>query len=176
VCGVTVPPLTVWHTFALENIGNHYLCGGPCDKNDAASLLLFARLDYAHGRDMVLPNRQFFRARQEADMYRRLVKQDWGDIHAACKEYVDHCMRSQSRWQNGEGGKPAAVPYQWHLVRMLSMGDPAKIEDAWNTAYAVARCMFDAQAEMAGDRSLLTTVSQEMEDNWEHYKPQEETA
>jgi hypothetical protein len=85
-------------------------------------------------------------------------------------------MRTMSRWRNGESGKPAAVPYQWHLVRMLSMGDPTKIDAAWNTPYSVARCMYDAQAEMSGDQTLMTPEAQEMEDNWEHYKPQEETA
>ena len=50
VCGVSVPSLSLWHTFALENIGNRYLCPGkPPTKDDATSLLIFAKQDRAGG-------------------------------------------------------------------------------------------------------------------------------
>jgi len=168
VCGVTVPALTVWHTFALESIGNPYLCGGAVGKDAASALLLFARHDRAGGRRLLLA--PHYRVRQMRRMYRRLRKLDPGAIHAACSEYVDTCTRGASRWQKGGTGHPCAVPYQWHMVFRLSGGDPARLEAAWNLPYAVARCLCDAAAEQNGDDSILSIRAQEMEDNWPAYE------
>jgi len=168
VCGVSVPPLSVWHTFALENIGNAYLRGGAVDQDSAASLLLFAQHDYAGGRKLLLM--PYYRAKMIARMYRRLRKIPLEDIHAACGEYVEECMRSASRF-NADGGKPCAVPYQWHIVAKLSEGNPAGIDAAWNMPYSTARCLYDAGAEAGGDGSVMSAASQEMEDNWEDYEP-----
>ena len=171
VCGVTVPSLSVWHTFALENIGNHYLCGGSLDKDDAASLLLIASRDHRTGRRLVHADN--YRARSMRRIHRVLNRMEWEQVDAACREYVDSCMRIPSRWQSGDG-KASGVPYQWHLVRLLSAGDPSKIDTAWNTSYAVARCVYDADAESKGDASIMSPAAQEMEDNWPDYKDQTE--
>ena len=55
VCGVDVPSLTVWHGYALENIGNRFVLAGdvPPDKDDCASLLMFAMGDMDHGRRLM---------------------------------------------------------------------------------------------------------------------------
>ena len=171
VCGVTVPSLSVWHTFALENIGNHYLCGGSLDKDDAASLLLIASKDHRAGRRLFHADN--YRARAMRRIHRVLKRMEWERVDAACREYVDSCMRISSRWRSGDG-KASGVPYQWHLVRLLSAGDPAKLDAAWNTSYAVARCVYDAHAESKGDTSIMSPAAQEMEDNWEDYKDQTE--
>jgi len=160
VCGVKCPPLTVWHTFALENIGNSYLVGGPVGKDAASSLLLFAKHDRAGGRKLILMPR--FREREMQRMYRRLKDQDADMVHAACTEYVASCMRGASRWQKC-GWKPYAVPYQWHIVARL--GDAA-----WDMPYAEARCRCDALAEASGDDSIMSVRAQEMEDNWADYE------
>jgi len=172
VCGVTVPSLSVWHTFALENIGNHYLCGGSLDKDDAASLLLIASRDHRGGRRLFHADR--YRIKAMKRIHRILNRMEWDQVDAACREYVDSCMRTPSRWNSG-GGKPSGVPYQWHLIGKLSGGDPTKFEAAWNTPYAVARCVFDAYSESKGDSSIMTPAAQEMEDNWSEYKNQAET-
>jgi hypothetical protein len=159
VCGVKCPALTVWHTFALEQIGNPYLCGGPVDHDAAAALLLFARHERAGGRKlMLMPH---YRARQMRRMFRMLRGIPGDEIHAACSEYVEVCTRGISRWRKN-GSKPAAVPYQWHMV--------ARIGDrAWDMPYAYARAVCDALAEQAGDDSIMTLAAQEMEDNWPEY-------
>ena len=109
VCGVIVPSLSVWHTFALENIGNQYLCGGACDKDDAASLLMFASLDMQDGRQLLMPHRQFLRRRHLKKMWRRLRKKKWDNIDAACDEYVKSCMRTVSRWSKGGGSRESLL-------------------------------------------------------------------
>jgi len=159
VCGVSCPALTVWHTFALEQIGNPYWCGGTVDIDAAAALLLFASHNRAGCRRlMLMPH---YRARQMARMHRRLRRLAFGAIHAACDEYVAVCTRGISRWQKG-GGKPCAVPIQWHIVARVG-------ERAWDMPYAYARCLCDAMAEQAGDDSIMSPAAQEMEDNWTDY-------
>lgn len=165
VCGVIVPPLSVWHTFALENIGNAYLCGGPVDKDSAASLLLFAQHDYQGGRRLMIEAK--FRTRAIRRMHKVLRKLPEQQVHDACTEYVDVCMRTPSRFHESTGGKPCAVPYQWHIVVRLSGGDPARMESVWNMPYSRARCLYDAMAEQNGDGSIMSARAQEMEDNWD---------
>ena len=108
-------------------------------------------------------------------VHRVLNRMEWEEVDAACREYVDSCMRVASRWQSGDGGKASGVPYQWHLLKALSGGDPEKMEAAWNTPYAVGRCMFDAYAESKGDTNVMSSAAQEMEDNWEDYEGVEGT-
>lgn len=167
VCGIRVPSLTVWHTFALENVGNAYLLGRTPDRDDAAGLLLFASHGYVAGKRMMLDAK--YRARRILRMYRYLRRREWQEVDAACREYVQTCTRTTSRWQKGDS-KPAAVPYQWHLVRVLTGGDVRRLVAAWDTPYAVAKCLYDAGAEAAGDDSLMSPAAQEMEDNWDDYK------
>lgn len=163
VCGVFVPSLTVWHTLALESIGCHYLVGGPCDRDDAASLLLFAGRDYREGRRLMLA--QHYRARAMRRMFRKLRRVEWLNLHAACLEYAETCLRSPRRWEReGKGGKAAAVPYQWHLLAYLTAGRADGIEAAWNTPYATAICLFDAAAEAKGDDTLMAPEHERLDD------------
>lgn len=162
VCGVVVPSLTVWHVFALENIGNAYLCGGRVDKDAAAALLLIASRDRDAGRELLQPHRENARRSAVRRIYRKLRKVNDSDVVAACSEYVDTCLRGVSRWQKG-GGRPCAVPYAWHIIARLG-------SDAWDCTYAEARCVCDALAEQAGDDSIMSIQAQEMEDNWSHYE------
>jgi len=159
VCGVHVPALTVWHTFALEQIGNPYMCGGSVTKDSAAALMVIARQNMRTGKRLMLDAN--YRFRETACIARKLRRYDLPTIHAACSEYVDVCTRGISRWQKG-GGKACAVPFQWHMV--------ARIGDrAWDMPYAYARAVCDAMAEQAGDDSIMSTAAQEMEDNWSEY-------
>ena len=172
VCGVAVPSLSVWHTFALENIGNRYLCGGRQDptQDDAASLLLIAKLDMRGGQRLIACDN--YRTRETTRLYRRLRKVDAGALDVACREYVETCTRGVSRWNRS--GKKCAVPYQFHIVRqMADFG--ITVDDAWNTPYALARCYHDAAAEVSGDDSIMDPRAQEMEDNWDDYKDSTET-
>lgn len=161
VAGIKVPSLSVWHTFALESIGNPYLCeGGMPDRDAAASLLLFASRGRDAGRKLVLVERE--RERAVRDICRDL-RGEWSDIDAACREYVNTCLRAPRRWQKKETtGKPYHAPYQWHLVRLLSRFMP--YQAAWDFPYSEARCIFDAQAEADGDESLMSPAQQQKDD------------
>ena len=161
VCGIIAPSLTVWHTFALENIGNCYLRGGRPDQDDAASLLLFARTDMEGGLKLIA--KDLHRTRQMHSIYRKLRKADPADLDIACRDYVDTCTRSASRWERA--GKGCAVPYQFHIVRRLALYG-LSIAEAWGTPYALARCYHDAASEADGVVSIMSPAAQEMEDNW----------
>lgn len=158
VCGVTVPSLSVWHTFALENIGNRYLCGGPCDRDDAAGLLLFAKHDMAGGRRLMQPQRVNFRKRETSKIHGILKKMDFKESDAACLEYVETCLRTVGRYEGK--GKPSGAPYQFQIVRVIALGNPSQLETAWNMPYAQARCMYDAYAESEGDKLMMTPAAQ----------------
>lgn len=163
VCGIRVPSLSVWLTFALEQIGNCYLLGGATDRDDAASLLLFASNDYATGKRLVLD--ESMRARELLSMHKALKRVDWSELHSACVDYTTSCLHTARRFQKADkGGKLCAVPYQWHIVARLSAGHPDAIVKAWNTPYATARCIFDAIAESSGDDSIMRPEYQKMDD------------
>lgn len=173
ICGVSVPALSVWHTFALEQVGNRFLLSLPADRDDAASLLMFARCDYRGGRRIIL--RQHHRMRLMARIGRKVQRVPWPEMHAACTDYVESCTRATSRWQRGDT-KPCAVPYQWHIVHRLCADYGYTLDAAWNAPYALARCLYDAGAEAAGDDSILSVRAQEMEDNWPKYEADERAA
>lgn len=168
VCGIVVPSLSVWHVFVLQNIGNRYVCKQDgADRDDAASMLLLAGLDFEGGRK--LWHDPDYRAREMAAIHKRLVGLDWLTLHGACEEYARVCTRCASRWQKG-GSRPAGVAEAWHLVSIMSNNDPARIESAWNASYAVGCALFDSVLERAGDTSVMSARAQEMEDNWSEYE------
>jgi len=168
VCGVSVPSLSVWHVFALENIGNRYICGGgPTDKDDAASMLLFARHDMEGGRRLF--SRPNYRARQTRSIYKHLKRMDDETVSDACAEYVTVCMRHGNRMSQGASGTPCGTPEPWAIVAMLrAMGDT--FDAAWNTPYATARATLDAHAEGTGQTVMMPVYGEEMNDHWDEYK------
>lgn len=175
VCGVSVPSLSVWHTFALEQLGNHYMIGGICTREDVAGLLLFARTDYRGGRKLILG--KFHRGRQIRKIYRKIKDVEWSELHAACLDYLESCMHTARRWQKKDGGgKTCAVPYQWHIVNRICGGDITKMDAAWNTPYALGRCLYDVQAEASGDDTLMKPEYQKMDDELAAEKEKEQAA
>jgi hypothetical protein len=46
----------------------------------------------------------------------------------------------------------------WILVSWLNAGD---METAWNTPYAVARCLFDARRDVSGEDDTLESLEEE---------------
>ena len=174
VCGVVVPPLSVWHTFALENVGNRYLCGGVPTMDDAASLLLFAARDMAHGQRLMLGDH--YRSRAVYRLYRRLRKLEFADVDTACREYVTETMRVPRRWEKtSEGGGRCAVPYQVHLVRVLCHDYGLALNAAWNSGFAWARMHYDAAAEANGDTSIMRPEHEALDDEM-YVKQQAELA
>lgn len=167
VCGISVPSLTVWHTFALENIANLYMLDIPAHpptRDDAYSLLTVASLDMKGGRRLMTGPR--FMARRLRWIKRKLRKVELDDLDAACTEYVSTCMRTASMWNDGNAGTLAGVPYQFGIVRVLCDEWGMTVEAAWNRPYALARSEAMASAEFHGGGSVMTRGAQEMEDNW----------
>jgi len=174
VCGVKVGPLSLWHIFALENIGNRYLCGGSPDRDDAASLLLFAKHDMAGGRRLML--KPHYRARQIWRMHRRIRKLDDQYISDACLEYVETCTRINSRWSKaGAASTPCGAPHEFTLAAFMAERLPGGVVEAWNMPFTQARCLFDAAMEAEGKTSMLAPKYQYMEDNWDEFKDDTET-
>lgn len=163
VCGVSVPSLSVWHTFALENTGNGYLCGGPCTIDDAASLLLIASGDMAHGQRLIMGDH--YRLRRIRAIYRKLKSVEWAEVHAACIDYVEACLRTARRWYKTDAtGAVAGAPYQFHVLAAICSGYNMTDEQAWNTPYVYARMLYDARAEALGQTSVATAAAEALAD------------
>jgi hypothetical protein len=163
VAGVSVPSLSVWHTFALENIGNPYLCGGPADRDDAAALLLFARHDRIGGLRLLHDAR--YRTRAMRRMFWALRRVPFGEIDGACQQYVETCTRAPRRWRkDGESAGSCAVPYQLHILRAACADFRIPVAGAWDMPYAEARMYYDAHAESQGDTSLMKPEHEALDD------------
>jgi hypothetical protein len=53
------------------------------------------------------------------------------------------------------------APIEWVLVDFLSHGNPDRIDAAWNTPIAVARCLFDAHRDATGEAASLISEADE---------------
>ena len=159
VCGVRVNALSVWHTLALENIGNRYLCGGMPTRDDATSLLLFAQGNRASGLRMMLgPN---YRNKQMKRMARKVKRMNWPELDEACRDYIDTCTRTPRRWTpEGAGPNVQRVPYQLHFVRALCSEYGYTEAQAWDTPYEYARILYDSYAEANGDTSIASIMAE----------------
>ena len=155
VCGIAVPSLSLWHMFALENIGNRFLVDGIPTMDDATSLLLFAQHNRQGGLHLL--HSVGFKEWKERKTIRAIMKQDMADVFTSCASYVDTCIRSAQRWESSGGtSSSASVPYQFHIVHTLCADYGMTVEEAWDTPYAYGRALFDAKAEANGDSSIAS--------------------
>lgn len=157
ICGIKVLSASVWHTLALENIDNAYLCGGVPTRDDAFSLLMVTSLPYPKGRDLLL--RDGFRRERSRRAFKRVAIADFDELDARCRDYAASCLRIADRVERD--GRPTACPYQFHIVRRLCAEFGYSVIEAWNEKFALARCYFDAGAESSGDDSLISQRAQE---------------
>lgn len=165
VCGVRCSSLTVWHSFILGEVGNPYAvpCRAP-DRDAATQMLLICSHDHAGAvRVFTDPG---YRARATAAIVRQVRRHTWEQIDAAVTEYIDACRRVPAHKSKDppKGAPPprmACAPIEWVLVDAIAGGNPEAIEAAWNTPYAVARCIFDARRDIHGEDDSLETRDEE---------------
>lgn len=171
VCGIIVPPLSVWHSYALDTLENPYLYLSdpdnphPESKDAAASLLMVA----CRTHQEYVPLFYDAKARGKAmrRVYRSIRRIPLDDINAACGEYVRECLRHPHRVPPEHGGStPAGTPEQWSIVSALCDAGWL-IEDAWNAPYAIGRCIFDASCERNG--TGVNAPHQYGEWMWDHW-------
>jgi hypothetical protein len=163
VCGMRLPPLSVWHVFALEYLRNTYIIGGIVDAGEARELMTVAGMS----------RRRFLRAfHQRGGMTRALRRarrrmlrnamRRGADPVMQCMAYVEQSMRVPGRWLK-DGGKPCVVPHSLHVLA-AAVRTGVALDAAWDMPYAQARCMFDIHAEGRGDESMQTAAAQEMDE------------
>ena len=153
LCGIELHAMSVWHTFALENLNNAYICDDIYDKDAAASLILFCQRDWNAGRDLFL--RPVYRAHALRKIFKTVSRLPWKDLDVCIQEYVQACNRTPDHKHKKDGNsKTAAAPYQWHVVAILCSRYGMTVDQAWNYPNARARCMFDTYQETRGDDSL----------------------
>ena len=163
VAGIEVDALTIWHTFALERGGNRFIVGGdPPDRDDAASLLIVAERNHAAGRRLMLDDR--YRGKAQSRMHNRIKGIEWMPLLSACYDYTGACLRTLDRFAGD--GSPAAVPYQFHILRVICAEWGYTMPAAWDVPYSLARHYYDASAEAAGDKKLMSEDVQHITDTW----------
>lgn len=164
VCGVKVAPLSVWHVYALENIGCALTNGGTVEAGDVAQMLMVSSRNRAQFLVMFADPRKIEKARRKIKTAMlRYAYRHGGDQVAQAIAYAETCMRIPHRWRKDGTGKPPAVPHSLHVLRgAVKCGVP--YADAWDMPYATARVLFDAQAEASGDQSIMDDVDQQMDE------------
>jgi len=165
VCGIIVPPLSIWHVYILQTTGNSYLCGGDLTLDSAAEVLMYASLDVKDGRKLY--TQPFFRQRHRNKILKALNKIESVEIYNAMTEYISECVRTPSHKEvkssdSGVKSEPVAAPTAWILAEYLSGGVASKLDEAFNTPFSIACCMFDAKRNVAGeDDSLNSEIKEE---------------
>jgi hypothetical protein len=170
VCGMTVPPLSVWHVYALENIGNQFFAdNGNPTIDDVASVMMIASQDMANGKRLLWS--EGFKSLVSKRVVRKIRKHTHRHCIEACKEYVEECTRHGRRMKKSDGGTcvPAGTPEPWSIVcNLLRCG--VSFNDAWNMPYAQARAIMDGHDESSGNTLMTPVYGEHMHDNWGEYK------
>jgi hypothetical protein len=167
ICGIEVRALSVWHLYALENLNNAYVCGGPTDRDAAASLILICQRDMAELRALYV--RPHARARALVKIHKTLKPLKWNELDAACTDYCLTCMRVPEHLKPGKPGdnpvgKFLSAPIAFHLVLCLCAQYQKTETEAWNIPYSRARCLYDTWREATGDESLASGGTQRRTD------------
>jgi hypothetical protein len=155
-------PLSVWHTFALDNTESVFWHGG------AVTLIEIAQLVWTCSMTRKQFLAVFRKPKKMQSQITKLAKQlsmfPLEKIATECNAYVSDSLRMPERWQR-KGSKSCAVPVQLHLVAFAeNQGIP--FDHAWDMPYARLRCRYDAWAEMQGDDTILSRDAQRMADEW----------
>ena len=173
VAGIDCSPVSVWHSFILEQSGNAYVSAGLLDKDAAAELLVYCSRDYAGGKALFV--KPLARRRALMRVSKAIAKKPWADVDAAVRDYVGTCLRvpqHKSAPTPTKGDvtqyRSVAAPLAFVLVQFLAQGNPAMIEAAWNTPFCMARCMFDAHRDITGQTETLESIDEERRfDEWQ---------
>jgi hypothetical protein len=163
LCGVKVSPLSVWHVYALENVGCAIVCGGVVEHGDVAQLLMVASRNRQQFLQMYSVQGGIGKALAEVRkaMLRAAYRNPSNHIQEAIR-YADECMRIPHRWRKGNG-MPPKVPHALHVLRgAVKCG--VDYDRAWDMPYAEARVLFDVTAEAAGDTSIMDDIDQQMDE------------
>ncbi len=150
--------LTVWHTFALERVGNAYLCNGDPTINDLAGLMLHAQCRAQESMRLFTNTR--LTLRRMRDIHRRLTRmgeEKQRECHLMALDYVKACMvvPEHYRPESGEKGDHSRAPYQLHLLRCLCRVYGVPLEQAWDMPYSWARALYDVDQDAEGARTLV---------------------
>jgi len=171
VAGIHCGALSVWHHFALEEIRNPYIyeVADEPDMDKAVELLLICSRDYAAGKKLFTFEDWCIKKRNE--IYSALKRKDPLIVHDEVLDYVKCCTRIPAHKgapvailpggiKQAQARKYIVAPQEWVLVDFLG---PA----GWDMPFAVARCIYDAHRNAAGeDNDLESRTDEARTDLW----------
>jgi hypothetical protein len=165
VCGVKVMPLSIWHVYALENVGCSLVIGGPVGAGDIVQMIMTATKTRNQYLRMFSSQAKIAAARNTAEkaILRHAYRGGRDPVDESI-EYVETCMRIAHRWRKSEGnGRAPSVPHSLHVLRgAVRCG--VDYATAWDMPYAQARALFDVVAESMGDQSIMDDIDQQMDE------------
>lgn len=152
ILGRRLKPFSLAHSFLLERAGNPFWTAGERSAEHFFEALEICAHDLDGNRARLAGGvgRKF--KRWVASKFRKVGERDvlafvqYMDDHTAC-----HPRESVS-------GRDMKTPWQFRLVAdLVSRGFSE--DRAWNMPLGLARCYYDARAEMDGDETLLSESS-----------------
>lgn len=162
VCGIITRPLSLWHVYILQKTGNPYLCGGVTTIDAAAEVLIYASCGLKEGRDLYW--KPAFRSKQRKKIHAKLKRLKQEQVNPAINEYVSACVfapehkeKVSDNWQKEIPQKPIPVPASWIYAQHLICQCGKSLEDAFDTPFCEAACLFTAyRATIGEDVNLLS--------------------
>jgi hypothetical protein len=127
------------------------------------TLIAFAQTDYAGGRRLILDAATMRRAVRR--VARAVRKTDDITLANACTDYVVSCSHTVRRWAaKKQTISESNTGYQWTILAVLCRDYHMTVDQAWNTPYALARCLYDGASRAQGDDTLMTPRQQAMDE------------
>ena len=153
ILGRRLKPFSLAHSFILERAGNPFWIGGERGPEHFFEALEICSRDLEENRARIAgkPDNKF--KRWVVKYFRKVAAKDV----ATFAQYLDDHLACHPR-ESGGSGRELHSPWQFRLVTDLVARGFTE-ERAWNMPLNLARCYYDARAEMDGDDSLLDVNS-----------------
>lgn len=152
ILGRRLKPFSLAHSFILERAANPFWIGGERGPEHFFEALEICSHDLEENRARI--------ASKSDNKFKRWVAKHFRKVSARDVEmfvqYMDDHLACHSR--ESSGGREMHSPWQFRLVADLVARGFSE-ERAWNMPLNLARCYYDARAEMEGDDTLLSEDS-----------------
>ena len=149
ILGRRMQPFSLAHSFILERAGNPFWVGGERGPEHFFEALEICSLDLQGNRARVAKNVGRSFKRWVAKYFRKVTADDV----ARFAQYLDDYLACHPR-ESGGSGRELHSPWQFRIVADLVASGLGE-ERAWNMPLNLARCYYDARAELDGDDTLL---------------------
>lgn len=148
ILGRRLRPFSLTHSFLLERAGNPFWVGGPRDAEHFFEAVDICAHDLESNRERIAGKVGWKFSRWVAKSFRKLNAREVETFARYMDDHLTCCPRESS------SGREMVSPWQFRLVVDLVRNGFSE-SAAWNMPLNLARCYYDARAEMDGDDTLV---------------------